>query len=130
MKKRAYRGAGILLAGLILSSHACARGFGTTADIRPAHGAVYLNVTNQSGGPIEVYAAGSGTSYRIGTVHPGLAGHFVVRPGVAVSGPVEFLARSGTGAMVRSGPILLSPGDEVDFEVGDSPLISRANVRQ
>jgi hypothetical protein len=37
---------------------------------RRAGGAVQLIVTNNSGGPMEVYAAGSGTLYRIGTVSP------------------------------------------------------------
>ncbi|HWB41725.1 MAG TPA: hypothetical protein VG500_10725 [Gemmatimonadales bacterium] len=85
-------------------------------------------MTNQSGGPVEVYATGSGASYRIGTVHPGLSGQFVVRAGMTVNGPVEFLARSGSGPLVRSGPILLAPGSVVDFEIAASPVMSNATV--
>jgi hypothetical protein len=78
---------------------------------------------------MEVYAAGSGTLYRIGTVHPGLAGRFAVRPAVIVNGPVEFVARSGNGPLLRSGRILLAPGDVVDFDLEASPITSAATVR-
>jgi hypothetical protein len=133
MKKRAYRGVEILVAGLLLTSSACAHRSGSTSDMRRPQdpgGAVQLHVTNHSGGPMEVFATGRGSSYRIGTVHPGLVGHFVVRPGMAVNGPVEFLARSGSGPMIRSGLLLLAPGSMVDFELTTSPATSVATVRQ
>ena len=99
--------------------------------LRPneAGGAVQLYVTNNSGGPMEVYAAGTGTLYRIGTVHPGLEGRFVVRPTMVVNGTVEFVARSGNGPILRSGRILLVPGDVVDFDLTPSPVTSQATVR-
>jgi hypothetical protein len=79
---------------------------------------------------MEVYAAGSGTSYRMGTVYPGLASRFVVRPGMITNGPVEFLARSGNGGpLFRSGRLLLTPGAIVDFELANHPLNSIATVR-
>jgi hypothetical protein len=132
MKSLASRGAGIVVVGLVLASSACAYGLGTATEARPAHdpgAAVRLHVTNHSGGPMEVYAAGSGTLYRLGTVQPGLAGRFTVRPGMIVNGPVEFLARSGNGPQVRSGGILLAPGDVVDFELEAHPATSNATVR-
>lgn len=51
-----------------------------------------VNVTNHYNGPVEIYAAGSGTSYRMGTVLAGLAGQFVLRPAMVASGTVELLA--------------------------------------
>jgi hypothetical protein len=78
---------------------------------------------------MKVYTAGSGTLYRIGTVHPGLPGRFLVRPTMIVNGPVEFVARSGTGPFLRSGRILLGPGDVVDFDLTPSPVTSTATVR-
>lgn len=132
MKTLTSRGAGILVAGLVLASTACAYGIGPATASRGLHdpgGAVHLNVTNNSGGPMEVYAAASGTSYRIGTVHPGLAGNFVVRPAMIVNGPVEFMARSGRGRLVRSGLIMLAAGDEVDFRLEAQPVMSNATVR-
>jgi hypothetical protein len=132
MRTLASRGAGTLMAVLVLASSACAYGLGPAADTRRAHdpgGAVQLNVTNHSGGPMEVYAAGSGTFYRIGTVHSGLAGRFVVRSAMIANGPVEFVARSGNGPLVRSGGILLAPGDVVDFALEAHPVTSTARVR-
>jgi hypothetical protein len=132
MRKLASRGAGILAAGLVLTGSACTYGQGAGAEpVRPheAGGAVQLYVSNNSGGPMEVYAAGTGTLYRIGTVHPGLAGHFAVRPTMSVNGIVEFVARSGNGPIFRSGRILLVPGDVVDFDLTPSPVTSQATVR-
>ena len=121
----------IFAAGLALASSACA--YGRTADElkRPQDpgGAVQLYVTNNSGGPMEIYAAGAGTLYRIGTVHPGLDGRFVVRPLMVVNGTVEFVARSGNGPLLRSGRILLKAGDVVDFDLTPSPVTSTATVR-
>jgi hypothetical protein len=132
MKTRACRGAGFLAAGLVLASAACGYGLGPATESRGAldpGGAVQLEVTNSSGGPMEVYAEGSGTIYRMGTVHPGLAGRFTVRPAMFVNGPVEFLARSGGGPVVRSGLMLLAPGDVVQLELGAHPAISTATLR-
>jgi hypothetical protein len=123
---------GIFMAGLALASSVCAFGRGTADDFRRPQdpgGAVQLYVTNDSDGPLEVYAAGSGTLYRIGTVHPGLPGRFAVRPTMIVNGPVEFVARSGNGPFLRSGRILLQPGDVVDFDLTPSPVTSTATVR-
>jgi hypothetical protein len=132
MKTLASRGVVALMAGLVVASSGCGYGLGAGTGSRGPHdagGAVRLNVTNQSGGPMEVYVAGSGTVYRIGTVHPGLAGHFVVRPAMIGNGPVEFAARSDDGPLVRSGRILVVPGDVVDFELGARAALSSATVR-
>jgi hypothetical protein len=126
------RGAGIFIAGLVLASSACAYGLGTAAESKRPNepgGAVQLYVTNSSGGPMEVYAAGSGILYRVGTVHPGLAGRFVVRPAMIGNGTVEFVARSGNGPLLRSGRILVAPGDVVDFQLTPSPVTSTATIR-
>ncbi len=125
------RAAGLVIAGLLLGSSACAYGFGA-AEARRAHGpgsAVLLHVTNNSGVPMEVYAAGSGTVYRIGTVHPGLAANFAVRPAMIGNGSVELLARSASGAMLRSGPMLVAPGDVVDFALERHVATSNATIR-
>jgi hypothetical protein len=132
MKTLATRGAGIIMAGLVLVSSACAYGLGSAPDERRAHdpdGGVYLNVSNHSGSPMEIYAAGSGTLYRVGTVYPGLTSRLVIRPGIFVNGPVEFRALSGNRPAFRSGPILLVPGDVVDLKLEDQSVISSASVR-
>ncbi len=132
MKKRGHHGSWILIAALVLTSSACAFGSRTASDSwradEPA-GAVQLNVTNNSGAPMEIYASGTGTSYRIGTVFPGLTSHFVLRPGMVVDAPVEFLARSTGRLVVRSGQFMLVPGNVVDFELETTPVGSVATVR-
>ena len=119
-------------AALFLMSSGCGQAFGAAGHMAQALEArhpVQLEVTNQSGGPIEIYAQGSGTSYRVGTVHPGLTGRFIVRPGMVLNGAVEFLAVSGMGDLVRSGPMLVRAGDVVDFALTPHRATSVATVR-
>ena len=93
---------------------------------------VVVYVTNNWGLPMEVFAVGSGTSYRMGLVSPGIPRHFVLRRDIlATDGRVEFLARaSGSGPQVRSGVIQLRAGDTaIDFEIATIPMGSRATIR-
>jgi len=133
MKKLGDWGLWILVAGLLLPSSACAYGLGSaknTARAQDARGAVQLNITNHNNGPMVVYAVGSGTSYLMGTVYPGLTSHFVVRPAMITNGPVEFEARPRNGGrLFRSGELLLHPGAIVDFDVWDYAVTSPASVR-
>ena len=117
--------------GPLLLSSACAFGPAGADATRPLQpdGAVQLNVTNTAGGPMEIYALGSGTVYRVGTVQPGMEGRFTVRPGLAVSGPIELVARANNGPVIHSGPILLAPGDVVDFALATHASLSTATVR-
>lgn len=129
---RAFHGFRIGLAAVLVASTGCGYGMGVTAGPRPAEGLerqVQLHVTNHSGGPMEIYATGSGTEYRIGTVHPGLAGRFAVRPAMVTDGAVELVARSANGSLVHSGPMLLAPGDVVDFDLAPGAVMSTATVR-
>jgi hypothetical protein len=133
MKNRRFHGLSTMIAGVLLVATACAYGSGTIRDTRRAQdieGAVHLNVTNRSNGPMEIHAAGRGASYRLGTVLPGLTGHFIVRPTMIVNGPVEFAARSDNrGPWIRSGLFLLVPGNVVDFELETTLALSVATVR-
>ena len=131
MLKREFLGRMIPAAAMLLASSACAYGVGA-GDIRPhreALGSAQLQVRNTSGVPVEIYAAGSGTSYRVGTVHPGISEGFAVRPGLTLNGAVEFVARLADGRLVRSGPMLLGPGDVVDFDLTPHTATSNATVR-
>jgi hypothetical protein len=133
MKNRRFHGSSTLIAGVLLTATACGYGSGTIRDTRRVQdieGAVHLNVTNRSNGPMEIYAAGRGASYRIGTVLPGLTGHFIVRPTMVANGPVEFAARSDNRSQwIRSGQFLLVPGNVVDFELATTLEFSVATVR-
>ena len=131
MTKRAILGPAFVSAAVIVASSGCARGFTSAGDLPQVERgrAVQLQVINSSGGPMEVYAAGSGTSYRVGTVYPGLSERFVVRPGAVLNGSVEFVARSAEGRLVRSGPMLLRSGDVVDFALTPHSATSTSTVR-
>ena len=126
-------GARLLCAGVLLASSGCALSAAAARDgdgTRDSGSAVRLNVTNNYNSPMEIYAAGQGTVYRMGTVLPGLVGHFVVRPGMIGNGPVEFFAQSNNReAPVRSDRLLLSPGNVVDFEIAFHPIHSTATIR-
>lgn len=121
----------LLIAGLLVTGVACAHHRGTTTDpvaMRP--GAVYLNVTNNSSLPMVVYAVGSGISYRLGTVSPGISSRYTFPPSMIGNGPLEVQARpSGGGELIRSGQLLLSPGQVVDFKIEDSQVNSTTTVR-
>jgi hypothetical protein len=125
------RASWFLIAGLLVTGVACANHRGRTTDpvaMRP--GAVYLNVTNNSSLPMVVYAVGSGISYRMGTVSPGISSRYTFPPSMIGNGPLEVQARpSGGGDLIRSGQLLLSPGQVVDFKIEDSQVNSTTTVR-
>ena len=117
----------------LLAGAACAPGVSTASDTRrtePDGNTVRVHVTNLYQGPIAVFAVGRGTSYKMGTVLPGFASQFTVRPVMIGQGTVEFVAETGNGDQpVRSGPLLLSPGKTVDFRIGTQLLNSSATIR-
>jgi hypothetical protein len=122
-----------LIAAVALTLAGCAYGRGATpgTTLTSAPGTpVQLIVTNNSGAPMQVYAVGTGTSWRMGTVLPGLVGHFVLPQAMLGSDAVEFLASPGDGnPPVRSGRLVLAPGNVVDFEIEAQALTSTARVR-
>jgi hypothetical protein len=111
------RGLRILAPALLLTAYACTRSTGD--ELQPTGSPVTVEVTNRHALPMDVYAMGSGITQRLGTVHPGMAGHFVVPQNLVGNGSVRFEARpSGNGQPFRSGDILLAPGSVVDFVIG------------
>src|SRR4051812_36521717 len=99
----------MLVPALLLMGSACAPAGGDPP--QPVDNPVRVEVTNKHALPIEVDVVGSGTSHRLGTVHPGMDGHFVVPPNLIGTGGVELQAHpSASKELFRSGPLLLSPG--------------------
>jgi hypothetical protein len=128
-----HGGRRFLIAGLMLAACACAHGRrATTAapEVKPDSSTVILVVTNYYVLSVDVYAAASGTSYRMGTVSPGIVSQFKLHQSMLGNGTVEFLAEPADGAhTVRSGELLLTPGDIVDFVIANHLLHSTATVR-
>src|SRR5687767_2549293 len=105
-----------LVPALLLTSSACARSSG--GETAPAPGTVEVAVTNQNALPMEVSASGSGINHRMGTVHPGMNGHFVLPQNLVGNTSVQFEARpSGGGQPFRSGEVLLAPGALIQFVI-------------
>jgi hypothetical protein len=127
-------GLAFAIAALFVTTSACAHR-GTAAaspgQLRPDAAPVSVNVTNNSQSAMEIFALGGGTSYRMGTVAPGIPRRFELRPGmIAVGGHVRFLAQaSGTGPRVQSDDVMVAPGDVVAFEITTNLVGSRATVR-
>ena len=105
-----------LVPALLLA--ACAHSGSGEAAPAPGTPKVEVAVTNQNALPMELSVSGSGISHRLGTVHPGMNGHFLVPPNLVGSGSVQFEARpSGGGQPFRSGEILLAPGAFIEFQI-------------
>ena len=118
-----------IVPALLLTASACAHSSGGEA--APATGSVEVTVTNQNALPMEVYASGSGINHRMGTVHPGMNGHFVIPQTLVGNGSVLFEARpSGGGQPFRSGEILLAPGSLIQFLIAPQLFNSTVTRRQ
>ena len=124
----------VLIAGLLLASSACAHRSGAAADSdqgRPPAPEVSVYVTNRYSVSLEVSVTGSGSSYRLGLVTPGIPRSFVLPQAFTASGgQVEFSAQaSGGGSVVRTAVVTIRPGDIVDFDIATNLIGSRAVVR-
>ena len=127
MRRRSW----CLIAGLVVAGTSCAHRRGTASDAgtQALDNPVNVNVINNYTLPVDVFALAAGTSYRMGTVHPGVPSHFVLRQAWIGNGLVEFVAQPvGTEPPVRSGQLLLAPGDVVDFEIATHLINSTATV--
>ena len=93
---------------------------------------VVVYVTNNWSLPMEVFATGSGTMYRMGTVNPGIPSQFVLRRDMlATDGQVQFWGQaSGMGPRVGSEVLWLRAGDvAIDFEIATNLIGTRATIR-
>jgi hypothetical protein len=119
----------VVVPALLLTASACARSSG--GETAPAAGSVEVSVTNRNALPMEVYASGSGINHRMGTVHPGMGGYFVIPQNLVGSGSVQFEARpSGGGQPFRSGEVLLTPGSLIQFVIAPQLFNSTVTLRQ
>ena len=92
---------------------------------------VVVYVTNNWELPMDVFAQGSGTTYRLGTVNPGIVSRFVLRTDLlSTDRMIQFAAQStGFGPQITVDPIMIAPGDIVDFNIATQLIGSRAEVR-
>jgi len=114
---------------LPLAGSGCARGGPETPE--PAASPVRVEVVNNYALAMEVDVVGAGVSHRLGTVHPGMVGHFVVPPGMIGGSSIEFLAHPSANErqVARSGPLLVNPGRVVEFVITPRLFNSTATIR-
>jgi hypothetical protein len=117
----------LVVSALLLT--ACAHSTGT--DPAPSSGTVEVRVSNQNALPMEVLASGSGINHRLGTVHPGMSGSFVIPQNLVGNGSVQFEARAsgGGGQPFRSGQVMLAPGSLIEFQIA-AQLFNSTVVRR
>lgn len=100
----------------VLTSSACARS-GNDQRPKPSDGRVYVQVINRNALPMEVSVMSAGITHRMGTVHPGMSGQFLI-PQNLNNSSVWFEARtSGGGPSFRSGDLTLIPQAIVEFRI-------------
>ena len=115
-----------LAAGLLVAGAACAHGrttaTGAAAPLPPD--TVTVNVTNHLQFSVELHAVSRAHDIRIGIVDPGSTGHFVLREPWLFGPAVEIV----TGGL-RSGYMVLYPGDILDWDLQGTLIHTRAILR-
>lgn len=129
--RRVRRAWGLLAAVLLLAGTACSYPVpGNVTALRAAEPAVTLNVVNDYGFPLRIYAVGSGMTQRLGTVSPGQEGRLILPSIMAGNDSVQLVAQTwDRGPSIHFGPMLLSPGKVVDFTISRRLSLSSAAIR-
>lgn len=121
------------LTTLLVAVGACAHRAGAAGGPsapQAAQAPTRIEVTNHYGLPVEIYVAAGGAYERMGTVAPGIEGRFTVHRAMLGVGPIEFVAvPAGNEPPVRTGRLLLDPGDVVEFEIAATLVHSVTRVR-
>jgi len=122
----------LVLAALALAgASACAKQAPESEVVEPAPEPVQVEMKNLFALPVEVYAFGGGSNFRLGVVHPGMTGHFKVPLNITRGGSTEFMLTTNSSATNpwKSGPMLLSPGVTVDIVAAQRFFSSTAVIR-
>lgn len=89
----------------------------------------YLEVTNHFALPVEIVITGSGSSYRLGTVHPGMNAHYTIPQTFGNGQLIQFSAVAPGQYPYRSADVLVQPGMIVDMDVSSVLFNSTAVIR-
>jgi hypothetical protein len=92
---------------------------------------VVVNVTNNYALPMDVFAIASGSTFRLGTVNPGIGSRFTLHKNLfATNHQVTFLAQAtGYGPRTTTDRVYVTPGNTVDFVIATNLVGSLATVR-
>lgn len=102
---------------------------GSSGAVRPIDVPVYLYVTNNNALPVVITILGPGTTFRLGTVHPGMNTKFTIPPAFVGGQSIELSAANSAGGNFRSGTFQLQPGEIIDMTVAAQMFSSTAVLR-
>jgi hypothetical protein len=99
--------------------------------VAPAPGAITLTVRNDNFQDVNVYAIqDGGFSDHVGMVTGLGTAAFTLSPDLYATGTVRLVATPiGARGVARSGPLLVTPGNTIDFEIAADMRFSTASVR-
>ncbi len=122
-----HRGWWVRIGALLLAVSACAHRPPATAGAAEPRAAdsVTVFVTNHFATQLTLYAT-VGTTHRarLGYVDPGQQQQFVLRYNWLYGRAVQFVAYSNLTGENRSGYLTLTPGDIVDWVIGEGPSLA------
>lgn len=114
----------------LLTLHGCSKPHADEPEPDTGGARSYLEVTNRFALPVQIFVAGGGGAQRLGTVHPGMSGHFVIPRNFSSGTSAEFRADAGPGQiMYRSATMLVQPGAIIDMEIATVMFNSTTVIR-
>lgn len=122
--------AALLACGLAAAPAAgCAsRGGGAAASV-PTQGAVAVHVRNNGTQDMDVYVVSEGLATRLGTVTAASDAQFTLHPSFFPSDQIRLVATPiGGNGRASSGPLVVQPGQRIDFEIAPLLRASSASV--
>jgi hypothetical protein len=118
-----------LALSLALASTAC-RSAGPYDPDRQQSGSVTLVVRNDNFADVDVYAIADGLATRVGTVTGNSTARFALSPTVVAASDLRIVATPiGGNGRASSGPLLVSPGQTIQFNIAPALRQSNAIVR-
>jgi hypothetical protein len=111
------------------ASTAC-RSAGPYDPDRQQSGAVMLVVRNDNFSDVDVYAIADGLATRVGTVTGNTTARFALSPTMVAASDLRIVATPiGGNGRASSGPLLVSPGQTIQFNIAPALRQSSAVVR-
>jgi len=127
MKVRAFIGS-LAIAATLAGAGACNRSNELGGDIAPSN-AVGVHVVNQNFLDVDVWAVSDGVPTRLGTVTGNSNKDFVLDASMAANDFRLVATPIGGNGRGTSGPLVIGPGQTVEFRVGSLLRNSSAYIR-
>ena len=127
-KVRAFIGS-LAIAATLAGAGACNRSNELAGDIAPSN-AVGVHVVNQNFLDVDVWAVSSGVPTRLGTVSGNSNKDFMLDPSMTATNDLRLVATPiGGNGRGSTGPLIVGPGQTIEFRVGSLLRNSSAFIR-